>query len=139
MHLIYCIDNGFVTTRTGQFAPDLGRLAENLVAIDLHKRALNGRCEVFFWKDARQWEVDFVVKEDRQVARLIQVCWDLSRKETREREMRALLGASAALSCDNLLVLTAEEQGEQEVEWRGTRRTIRVLPLWRWLTGLGEG
>ena len=136
---IYCIDNGFVTTRTGQFAPDLGRLAENLVAIGLHKQALDGRCEVFFWKDARQWEVDFVVKEGRQVARLIQVCWDLSRKETREREMRSLLRASAALSCDDLLVLTAQEQGEEEVEWHGTKRTIRVLPLWRWLAGLGDG
>ena len=136
---IYCIDNGFVTTRTGQFAPDLGRLAENLVAIALHKRALDGSCEVSFWKDARQWEVDFVVKEGRRVAQLIQVCWDLSRKETHEREMRALLRASAALSCDNLLVLTAEEHGEERVEWRGTRRTIRVLPLWRWLAGLGEG
>ena len=83
--------------------------------------------------------MDFVVKEGRQVAQLIQVCWDLSRKETREREMRALLRASAALSCDNLLVLTAEGHGEEEVEWRGTRRTIRVLPLWRWLAGLGEG
>ena len=136
---IYCIDNGFVTTRTGQFTPDLGRLAENLVAIDLHKQALDGRCEVFFWKDARQWEVDFVVKEGRQVARLIQVCWDLSRKETREREMRSLLRASAALSCDDLLVLTAQEQSEEEVEWHGTKRTIRLLPLWRWLAGFGDG
>ena len=61
------------------------------------------------------------------------------RKETHEREMRTLLRASAALSCDNLLVLTAEEHGEQEVEWHGTRRTIRVLPLWRWLVGIEEG
>lgn len=131
---IYCIDNGFVTTRTGQFAPDLGRLAENLVAVTLHKRALDGNCEVFFWKDARQWEVDFVVKEGRHVAQLIQVCWDLSRKETRQREMRALCRASATLSCDNLLVLTAEEEGEEEVDWYGTRRTIRTIPLWRWLS-----
>ena len=41
--------------------------------------------------------MDFVVKEGRQAAQLIQVCWDLSRKETREREMRALLRASAAI------------------------------------------
>ena len=52
--------------------------------------------------------------------------------------MRTLLRASAALSCDNLLVLTAEEHGEQEVEWHGTRHTIHVLSLWRWLAGLGH-
>lgn len=130
---IYCIDNGFVTSRTGQFSPDTGRLAENLVAIALHKRALDGDCEVFFWRDAQQREVDFVVKEGRLVTQLIQVCQDMSRPETRRREIRALLKAAEALSCDRLLVLTADTDKEEEVDWYGTRRSVRLLPLWRWL------
>ena len=130
---IYCIDNGFLTSRVGQFTPDTGRLAENMVAIALHKRALDGDCEIFFWKDPQQREVDFVVKKDRRVTQLIQVCQDMSRPETRRREIRALLKAAEALSCDQLLVLTADTDGEEEVEWYATRRKVRLLPLRRWL------
>lgn len=130
---IYCIDNGFVTSRTGQFSPDTGRLAENMVAITLHKRALDGDCEVYFWKDAQQREVDFVVKEGRRVTQLIQVCQDMIRPETRRREIRALLKAGKTLACDQLLVLTADADGEEEVEWYATRRKVRLLPLRRWL------
>ena len=134
---IYCIDNGLVTARAVQFSPDTGRLVENLVAVALHKRALDGACQLYFWKDAQQREVDFVVKEGRQVTQLIQVCWDMTGANTRQREIRALLHAGADLSCDRLLVLTADADSEDEVEWFGKRGRIRLLPLWRWLGGEG--
>ncbi len=130
---IYCIDNGFVTTRIGQFVPDTGRLAENAVAIALRKRTFDGAGEVFYWKDERQWEVDFVVKKGRRVTQLIQVCWDMSRPETRHRELRALVKAGETLSCNRLLVLTSDTDGEETLAWYGAKRTIRLLPLWRWL------
>ena len=50
---IYCIDNGMITARGVLFSADTGRLVENLVAVALRKRALDGACELFFWKDAR--------------------------------------------------------------------------------------
>ncbi len=130
---IYCIDNGFVTSRTGRFTPDSGRLFENAVAVALHKRALDGDCEIFFWKDAQQREVDFVIKEGRKVTQLIQVCQDMTRPETRRREIRSLLKAGEALSCDHLLVLTADADVEEEVEWQATTQKVRLLPLRRWL------
>ena len=134
---IYCIDNGMITARGVLFSPDTGRLVENLVAVALRKRALDGTCELFFWKDAQQREVDFVIKEGRSVTQLIQVCWDLTAASTREREIRALLRASAALSCERLLVLTADTESEEEVEWYGRRGRIRLLPVWRWLSDEG--
>ena len=130
---IYCIDNGFVTARGVRFTPDTGRMVENLVAAALHQQALDGACELFFWKDAQQREVDFVVKQGRQVTQLIQVCWDLSGKSTQQREIRALLQAGRDLSCDRLLVLTADTDAEEVVEWYGARGRIRLLPVWRWL------
>ena len=135
---IYCIDNGFVTGRGVRFSPDIGRLVENLVAVALHKRALDGACELYFWRGAGQREVDFVVKEGREVTQLIQVCWDMTGGDTRKREIRALLQAGAELSCDRLLVLTADADSEEEVEWFGKRGRIRLLPLWRWLSEKGE-
>jgi hypothetical protein len=134
---IYCIDNGFVTARAVQFSPDTGRLAENLVAVALHKRMLDGACELYFWKDAQQREVDFVVKEGRRVTQLIQVCWDMTAAHTRQREIRALLQAGVDLSCSRLLVLTADSDSEEQVEWFGKSGRIRLLPLWRWLGGEG--
>ncbi len=131
---IYCIDNGLVTARATQFSPDLGRLVENLVAVALHKRALDGACQVFYWKDARQREVDFVVKEGLRVTQLIQVCWDMTAPGTRQREIRALLQAGRDLSCDRLLVLTADTDAEEDVEWYGTQGRIRLRPVWRWLS-----
>ena len=134
---IYCIDNGLVTARAVPFAPDTGRLVENLVAVALHKRALDGACELYFWKNAQQREVDFVVREGRQVTQLIQVCWDMTGANTRQREIRALLQAGSDLSCDRLQVLTADADSEEEVKWFGKRGRIRLLPLWRWLGGEG--
>ena len=134
---IYCIDNGMITARGVLFSADTGRLVENLVAVALRKRALDGACELFFWKDAQQREVDFVIKEGRSVTQLIQVCWDLTAASTREREIRALLRAGDDLSCDRLLLLTADTDSEEEVEWYGRKGRIRLLPVWRWLSGEG--
>ena len=58
---IYCIDNGFIAAGAFGVSEGTGRLAENAVAIRLHKRELDGECEVYFWKNVQQHEVDFVV------------------------------------------------------------------------------
>jgi predicted AAA+ superfamily ATPase len=129
---IYCIDNGFVTARGFQFTDKLGALFENAVAVALHKRQLKGQCEVYFWRGDRDEEVDFVVKQDRRIVQLIQVCWDMRRAGTRHREARSLLQASKALGCDDLLILTGETAGEETLEWFGTRRSIRLQPLVEW-------
>ena len=92
-----------------------------------------GTARSFFWKDAQQREVDFVIKEGRKVTQLIQVCQDMTRPETRRREIRSLLKAGEALSCDHLLVLTADADVEEEVEWQATTQKVRLLPLRRWL------
>lgn len=129
---IYCIDNGFVVARGFRIRDNTGALFENAVAVMLRKRQLEGRCEVYFWKGSRDEEVDFVVKEGNRVTQLIQVCWDMQTAGTRNREIRALVQASKALSCDNLLILTAATEGEEVVEWYGIRRRVRLLPLSKW-------
>ena len=129
---IYCIDNGFVTARGFQFTDRIGALFENVAAIALRRRELEGQCEVFFWRGERGEEVDFVVKEGHRIVQLLQVCWDMRSPGTRDREIRSLLQASKALACDNLTVLTATTEAEEQVEWYGVRRTVRLLPMWKW-------
>jgi predicted AAA+ superfamily ATPase len=129
---IYCIDNGFVTARGFRFRDTTGALLENAVAVVLHKRQLEGEGELYYWKGPRDEEVDFVIKHANRVTQLIQVCWNLQSVGTRDREVRALLQASKALNCDDLLILTAATEGEEDVEWYGIRRRVRLLPFARW-------
>lgn len=131
---IYCVDNGLAGTAGFRFSPDRGRLYENLVAIELKKRSVANGSRLFFWRSGLQEEVDFVVQEKGRVTRLIQVSSDVSYPKTKSREIRALIKASAVLSCKDLLVLTDDREKEEEAEWNGTRRRVRFFPLWKWLS-----
>jgi predicted AAA+ superfamily ATPase len=130
---IYCIDNGLVTSVSFRFSADIGKLYENAVAVALHRRQLSGELQAFFWKSPQQEEVDFVVKEGLRVTRLIQVCARVEDPKTREREVRALLKASAELHCSDLTVLTDSFEETQEASWYGRQGTIHFMPLWKWL------
>ncbi|MBN1472579.1 MAG: ATP-binding protein, partial [Syntrophaceae bacterium] len=68
---IYCIDNGFISAKAFGTGGGTGRLAENAVAVRLRLRELEGECEVYFWKNVQQHEVDFVVVRNRKVGELI--------------------------------------------------------------------
>ena len=55
---IYCIDNGLRNAVSFKFSEDEGRLAENLVFVELMRRER----EVYYWKG--NGEVDFVVRNE---------------------------------------------------------------------------
>ena len=130
---IYCIDNGFVTAKGFNFSDNFGRLYENLVAIELKKQEIDGKINLYFWKNPQQEEVDFVVKEGIKIKQLIQVCYNLENKETKDREIRALLKASAELKCRDLLIVNSNKEAEEEAEWFGIKGRIKFIPLWKWL------
>ncbi|MDD5673183.1 MAG: DUF4143 domain-containing protein [Chitinivibrionales bacterium] len=136
---IYCIDNGFVASRGFSIGAENGRLAENIAAIELHKKQLKGELEIFFWKNRDNHEVDFLIKQDNAVRQLIQVCWDISNTKTREREVRALLTAGSELKCKNLLLLTDHVEGKEQHAWFGKSGNIELKPLWKWLLEQDKG
>jgi len=131
---VYCTDNGLVTATSFRFSSGLGRLYENLVAIALNRQQLDGRLECYFWRGPQHEEVDFVVKQGLRVTQLLQVCANVEDPKTREREVRALLKASAALKCTELVVLTETEDREEDASWFALRGRIRFVPLWKWLS-----
>ncbi len=130
---IYCTDNGFIYHTSFRTGTDKGMLFENVVAIKLKKDELNGGPKVYYWKHPLQQEVDFVLKEGTEITNLIQVCYNISDIKTAEREEKSLIKASVELKCDNLLIINDEYEGEKVVEWFGTKRKVRYIPLWRWL------
>lgn len=133
---VYVIDTGLIKAVSFRFQEDFSHLYENVVAVELLRRkAQDPQQEVYYWKNSLQEEVDFIVKEGIKITQLIQVCCDLSSIKTKEREFRALLKASKELHCQNLLVITSDEEGEETLNWFGTTRKIRCIPLWKWLLG----
>jgi predicted AAA+ superfamily ATPase len=131
---VYIADNGFYHAKGFRFSDNIGRLAENTVAIELQKRRLfHPQLEIYYWKDYQEREVDFVVKEATRVRQLIQVCWNVANPTTLKREVNSLLKASAELQCDDLLIITEDFQEQKEYPANGITRLIRFVPLWEWM------
>lgn len=114
---------------------DIGRAYENAVFLEL-KRLQNASPQMglsYYSVEPQGYEVDFVVAQRSKVKQLIQVAYELD--SAKGREVRALLHASSALRCKDLLVITHEREGTERVKWFGTERTVRFTPLWKWLLG----
>jgi len=127
---VYAIDTRVINNISLKFTGDYGHVYENLAAIELfRKRSLNPDIEIFYWKNAQHEEVDFVLKQGLRVRQLIQVCYDISDPDTKKRELRALLKASRELKCKNLLIITEDQEGTERLKGK----TIKYIPLWKWL------
>lgn len=120
---LYPIDLGLLTALSLKSTPDWGARLETFVFLELKRR---GR-EVFSVMEP-DYEVDFMVREGRRCAQLIQVCYRLDEPATKERELSALVKAARLKNCRELLVLTHDEKDEV----RRDGITIRVMPAWRW-------
>lgn len=99
---IYFVDNGFITTLSTKFSKNYGRLFENFIFWVLAKQFE----EIFYFRDRKEKEVDFVLREGEKTKALYQVCYDISDFETSEREIRNLILAGKRLSCNNLILFT---------------------------------
>ncbi len=125
---VYFVDNGFINALSTKFSKNLGRLYENLVFNEL-KRRVDSDTGIFYWKDGRGKEVDFVIKEGLKIKKLIQVSYNLDSFETKQREMKNLLKASKELKCKELLIITEDYEKEEKI---GGQKII-YQPLWKWL------
>jgi predicted AAA+ superfamily ATPase len=133
---VYSIDPGLANAVGFRFSANFGKVAENIVALELKRRyAEDINVRLYYWKNPQQEEVDFVIKDGLKVKRLVQVCWDIEDAQAKKRELRALLKASEELKCGDLLVVTGEKEGEDVID----RKKIVYVPLWKWLLEDGSG
>ena len=127
---IYAIDTGIINALAFTSSVNLGRLMENIIAIELmRKKALNPMLEIYYWKDYQQREVDFVVKKGPKVEQLIQVAYIVAHDEIDKREYTALIKASKELNCNNLLIITWDYESIETINGK----KIIHIPLWKWL------
>lgn len=126
---VYTVDNGFIIAKAIQFSPDKGKLLENLVFVEMVKKGLKPKSELFYYKTRNDREVDFVVKKGTKVVELIQTVYEVSNQIVLQREIKALVEASEELETKKLVVLTWDEK--RDIRQNGV--IIGLTPVWQWL------
>ncbi|MBI5245453.1 MAG: ATP-binding protein [Elusimicrobia bacterium] len=124
---LYCIDTGMAHHQALSVSNDWGHLLENAIFLHL-RRQTEAIC---YFKDARQREVDFVIRKTGKKYSLIQAAWSLQDSKTRQREIDALYSAMSELSIKDATLVTLDEQEEI----RSSGKTIHVRPAWSFLLG----
>ena len=122
---VYVVDNGFVQSTAFNLSENLGRLLENQVFVELLRRGYEPGNTLFYYRTRNDKEIDFVTRRGTKVEQLIQVCYDMTSEKTRKRELDALVEAAEELHCDNLLVITNDQ--EEQVEWKGKKISINPI------------
>lgn len=122
---IYCVDTGLRNAVSFRFLETLGRLAENVVFIELKRRGK----DVYYWKSKGGKEIDFVVKKGLNVCQLIQVCWNIEKERTKKREIESLLKGMEKFKLKEGVIITEDKEGEEVIDGK----KIKYIPLWYWL------
>ena len=120
---IYTIDTGLLKAMTFRKASGNGPLRENMVFMHLRR---NGH-DVSYVNTADGYETDFFARQKiTGDVGLIQVCWDMSDKNTFERDLRGLTSAMHEFSISEGTIVTWDD--ETQLDGR-----ISVVPIWKWL------
>lgn len=125
----YCIDNGLIDAVILPQSDDNGKKLENTIFLQLYRNA-TALDKIFYYQG--KGECDFVIQHSTEISQLIQVTWSLSDENTRKREIAGILEASSITDCQNLFIITADEEEEIYTD-QGV--TIKVIPAWKWLLG----
>jgi len=126
----YIVDNGFIRSRSFELSPNLGRLLENMVFVELLRRGLLPEQDLFYYKTRNDREIDFVCRQGSRVNQLIQVCYDVSASKVLKRETDALVESAVELNCADLMVITWDKE-ETLLQLKGS--FIKIVPVWKWL------
>ena len=122
---VYVVDNGFVAAKAFSVTENLGRLLENQVFIELIRRGYDTEKTMFYYRSRNDKEVDFVLRQGTHIERLVQVCYDLSSLKTEKREVDAIVECAGELKCDNLTIVTYDDERTIEKD----RYIINVVPI----------
>ncbi len=125
---IYAVDTGLISLFDSGLSDNTGRLMENVVFLELRRKYKENK-EIFYYETRSGKEVDFLIKEGTRVRHLIQVTYASGRDDIRQREIQSLVEAGDELNCRSLHVLTWDYEGKERVG----RKTVKFVPLWKWL------
>ncbi len=120
----YSIDVALADVILGRNTVDRGRKLENLVCIELKRRA-----QELYYITTSSYEIDFAIRQGRQITHLIQVSSSLVNEKTKKREFHALLKGAEEFKVKNLTIITLNEEATESIG----QRQVSIVPIWKWL------
>lgn len=120
---VYFVDNGMHNAVAFKFSADKGKLLENAVFHHLKRQ----KRELYYFYEKQ--EVDFICKEGRKPAELINVCYNIDNKETFLRETSALVEAMKYFKLKESKIIIAEGDRRRITE-QGF--DIQIIPFYQW-------
>ena len=121
----YCVDNGLRQSVLLPGRDDDGILFENAVFLQLLRNLSDSEKMCYFQGEK---ECDFALQTATEVRELIQVCWNMSDKETRERELGGIREAALITGCNKMTIVTHE----QEEDVQDDLGIIHIVPAAKW-------
>lgn len=119
---MYCIDTGMAGAVGFAFSENRGRLLENIVFLELKREGK----DIYYYQGKK--ECDFLVRSGNTITDTIQVTDGLT-KENEQREIAGIVEAMDQYKLKRGFILTQS----QEKEIVQGKKTITVLPVWKWL------
>ena len=121
---IYSIDIGLNNATEFKFSDDIGKSLENAVFLEL-KRNFS---EIFYYSDSSS-ECDFIVHEQNKITQALQVTYDMSSEDTKNREIKGLVGACKNLNLNRGTIITFDS----EYEFIENGIEIKLIPFYKWV------
>ncbi len=118
---IYTIDPGLCSAVEYKFSADHGKALENAVFLELRRK----KRELFYYSSDTA-ECDFLIADRGKVLEAVQVCFDITDENTREREIKGLVEACERFGLDNGIVVTSDTSDNITIG----RMNIRVVPFY---------
>ena len=123
----YSIDTGLSNRVSFQTGARKGQNLENIIFLELLRR----KCDLYYYKTRNDREVDFLVKEGKEVTELIQVSYSIEDEKTRKREVMAMKTAVDELSISGPIrctLLTMDKSGQ--IDRNGLQVDVRNVIDW---------
>lgn len=132
---VYAIDPGLAFAVSPAGVSNLGARLENSVYIELRRRLRGTRDgAISYYSTAAGNEIDFIVGDPEigHATQLLQVCADMSKTGTWEREIRALTDAMKETGLSESTIVTMHDFEDVTVD----SGVIHVVPAWAWMLGV---
>lgn len=130
---VYFVDNFLVTKYGGGFSQNMGRLMEAAVYRYLKQTVLGKpNVNIFYFKDHRAREADFVMRESEMVQEVVQVSYFEREEEAPKREIEGLLKALESFGLNHGSIVNWGVDKEMKIEGK----SIKYLSLGKYLTTL---
>jgi len=120
---VYCVDVGMKNAVGFSFSENDGRTMENVIYLKLRRMG-----EVYYWRD-RDADIDFVLKQGKDITGLFQSCHDITDPRTMKREIKGLLRAMDHFGKKEGIVINRDRDDRITIDGK----SISFIPLWKWL------